>query len=53
MALLETIRSGGGAILRPETAALGLTNQTLQLKQAADPGTQFSYFGSRIEGPWR
>lgn len=51
MMLLETLRSGGGAILRPETTALGLANQTAQLKQAADPGTQFSYFGSRIEDP--
>jgi len=51
MQLLETLRSGGGAVLRPETVALGLANQTPQLAQAVGPGLQFSYFGAFVDDP--
>ena len=51
MVLLETLRSGGGAILRPETVAQGMANQTPQLAQAVGPGVQFSYFGAWVADP--
>ncbi len=51
MALLEALRSGGGGILRPETVARGLANQTSQLAQAVGPGLQFSYFGAFVDDP--
>lgn len=51
MRLLEALRSGGGPILRPETAALGLTNQTPQLPQGTSPGWQFSLFGAWLDDP--
>jgi len=51
MMLAETLRSGGGAVLRPETVALGLANQTPQLAQAVAPGLQFSYFGAFVDDP--
>lgn len=49
MRLLETLRSGGGAILQPQTVAMGLTNQTGQLERASAPGLQFSYFGAYVD----
>ena len=51
MTLIETLRSGGGAVLRPETVALGMANQTPQLAQAVGPGLQFSYFGAFVDDP--
>lgn len=51
MTLLETLRSGGGTILRPETVALALRNQTPQLSQAVGPGVMFSYLGAHIADP--
>jgi CubicO group peptidase (beta-lactamase class C family) len=51
MRLLEALRTGGGAILRPETVWTGLSNQTPQLAQAQGPGWQFSYFGAWLDDP--
>ncbi|MBU1305438.1 MAG: beta-lactamase family protein [Alphaproteobacteria bacterium] len=51
MVLVEALRSGGGAILKPETVALGLSNQTPQLAQAVSPGMMFSYFGAFVDVP--
>jgi CubicO group peptidase (beta-lactamase class C family) len=51
MALLEMLRTGGGAVLKPETVALGLSNRTGQLRHAQGPGWQFSYFGAWVEDP--
>lgn len=51
MRLLEALRAGGGSILRPETVALGLANQTPQLSQAGSPGWQFSLFGAWLDDP--
>ena len=51
MLLLEALRTGGGAILRPETAQAGLANQTPQLAQSQAPGWQFSYFGAWLDSP--
>lgn len=51
MTLLETLRTGGGAILRPETVALGLANQTPQLAYSQSPGWGFSYFGAWLDDP--
>lgn len=38
MTLLETLRTGGGEILRPETVAKGMEDQTPQLAHAQGPG---------------
>ena len=46
MTLLETLRTGGGPILRPETVAAGLSNQTPQLPHAQGPGWGFGFFGA-------
>ena len=51
MTLLEALRTGGGPILRPETVAKGLSNQTPQLSQAVAPGMMFSYFGAYVADP--
>ena len=51
MTLLETLRSGGGPILQPQTVALALVNQTPQLAQAVSPGLQFSYVGAFVDDP--
>ena len=51
MLLVETLRSGGGAILRPEAVARGLANQTPQLAFSQTPGWQFSYFGAWLDDP--
>ena len=51
MALLEALRSGGGGVLKPETVALGMSNQTKQLQHAQAPGWQFSYFGAWLDDP--
>lgn len=51
MRLLEALRTGGGPILRAETAALGLSNQTSHLAQAGSPGWQFSLFGAWLDDP--
>ena len=50
MRLLEALRTGG-AILRPETARLALSNQTPQLTQAVSPGWQFCLFGAWLDDP--
>lgn len=51
MRLIEALRTGGGSILRPETLAMGLANQTSQLPQAQGPGWGFSYFGAWLDDP--
>jgi len=51
MTLLETLRMGGGAVLRPETAALGFADQTPQLAHSQGPGWKFSYLGALLDNP--
>ena len=51
MTLLETLRTGGGDILRPETVAKGLADQTPQLAHAQGPGWKFGYFGAWLDDP--
>jgi CubicO group peptidase (beta-lactamase class C family) len=51
MKLLEALRTGGETILKPETVALGLANQTKQLAQTQSPGWGFSYFGAWLDDP--
>lgn len=51
MTLLETLRSGGGGILRPETVRRGLDDQTPQLAHAQGPGWKFGYFGAWLDDP--
>ena len=46
MILLETLRTGGGDILRPETVAAGLSNQIPQLPYSQAPGWHFGFFGA-------
>jgi CubicO group peptidase (beta-lactamase class C family) len=49
MRLLEELRTGAGRVLKPETARLGLSNQTPQLAHSQSPGWQFSYFGAWLD----
>lgn len=51
MALLETLRSGGGSILHPDTVRSALGKQTAQLPHAQAPGWHFSYFGAWLDNP--
>jgi CubicO group peptidase (beta-lactamase class C family) len=51
MTLLETLRTGGGDILKAETVAAGLADQTPQLAQAQGPGWKFGYFGAVLNDP--
>lgn len=51
MKLLEALRTDGGAVLKPETLALGLANQTPQLAQSVSPGWQFGFFGAWLADP--
>ena len=51
MRLLEALRTGGGPVLTPETAAFGLANNTPQLAEAVGPGWGFSYFGAWLDDP--
>jgi CubicO group peptidase (beta-lactamase class C family) len=51
MVLLETLRTGGGSILKPETVTMGLANQASQLAQTQGPGWGFSYFGAWLDDP--
>lgn len=51
MRLLETLRTGGGPILKPETVKAALGNQTSQLPHAQVPGWHFSYFGAWLDDP--
>ncbi|MDW5317964.1 serine hydrolase domain-containing protein [Rhizobium sp. PL01] len=46
---LETLRTGGGAVLKPETVGLGLSNRIGEL--LSDPGCSFGYFGAIIDNP--
>ena len=49
--LLESVRTGGGTVLRPETARRAMANQTPQLADASGPGWQFSYLGAWLDDP--
>lgn len=51
IALLEMLRTGGGAVLEPETVEMALDNQTGQLPQTQGPGWQFSYVGAWLDDP--
>ena len=51
MTLLETLRTGGGTILKAETVAMGFANQTPQLAYTQVPGWGFSYFGAWLDDP--
>jgi len=51
MVLLEALRTGGGGVIKGETTAAGLGNQTPQLEQASGPGWQFGYFGAYLVDP--
>ena len=49
LVFLETLRSGGGAVLKPEMVGLGLSNRIGAL--VSDPGCSFGYFGAVVEDP--
>lgn len=50
--LLETLRTGGGAILRPETVAMATSNQIGDLPRGpGDAGQRFGFFGAVIDDP--
>lgn len=49
--LFGAFQAGGAPILKPETAALALENQTPQLPHAVGPGWQFSYIGAWLDDP--
>ena len=51
MTLLETLRTGGGDILKPATARAALSDQTPQLAHAQAPGWKFGYFGAWLDDP--
>ncbi|KRA99376.1 hypothetical protein ASD83_02295 [Devosia sp. Root685] len=47
---LETLRQGGGAILKPETVAVAFSNRIGSLPRD-DQGQRFGYFGAVIDDP--
>ncbi len=47
--LLETLRTGGAPILKPETAIAGLSNQIGNIE--GEPGSRFGFFGAVITDP--
>ncbi|WP_428426448.1 serine hydrolase domain-containing protein [Pararhizobium sp.] len=47
LGFLETLRTGGGAVLKPETVGFGLSNRIGTL--VSDPGCSFGYFGAVVE----
>jgi CubicO group peptidase (beta-lactamase class C family) len=47
---LDTLRQGGGPILRPETVAMGFSNQIGDLPRDV-AGQRFGYFGAIIDDP--
>jgi CubicO group peptidase (beta-lactamase class C family) len=49
LAFLETLRTGGGTVLKPETVHLGLSNRIGTL--VSDPGCSFGYFGAVVDNP--
>lgn len=49
LVFLETLRTGGGTVLKPETVQLGLSNRIGSL--ASDPGCGFGYFGAVVNNP--
>jgi CubicO group peptidase (beta-lactamase class C family) len=48
---LETIRTGGGPILRPETVALMMTDQVGFQAQSQGPGWGFGYGWAVLDDP--
>jgi CubicO group peptidase (beta-lactamase class C family) len=50
---LETIRTGGVPILKPETTADALTNKVGALREANWPGTGFGYLSAIVTDPAR
>lgn len=44
--LLETLRTGGAPILKPETVKAGLSNQIREIE--GEPGSRFGFFGAVI-----
>jgi CubicO group peptidase (beta-lactamase class C family) len=47
---LDTLRQGGGEILKPETVALGFSNQIGDLPRDV-AGQRFGYFGAIVDDP--
>lgn len=47
---LETLRQGGGSVLRPDTVALAFSNRIGDLYRQ-DQGQRFGYFGAVIDDP--
>jgi len=50
MTFLETLRLGGGGILKPETVDMGFANQIGAVNRE-EPGMKFGYFGAVVEDP--
>jgi len=49
---LEALRSGGGAILRPETVAIATSNQIGDLpREEKDAGQRFGFLGAVLDDP--
>ena len=44
MIFLETLRTGGGPVLQPETVAMAFSNQIGDLRQRDEPGWGFGFF---------
>lgn len=50
--LLETLRTGGGEILRPDTVAMATSNQIGDLPRGpGDAGQRFGFFGAVVTDP--
>src|SRR5690606_13449412 len=47
---LETLRTGGGAILKPETVSLAFSNRIGTIERA-EAGQRFGYFGAIVDDP--
>ena len=48
---LETLRIGGGTIIKPETIALAFSNRIDTIARADAPGQRFGYFGAVVDDP--
>jgi CubicO group peptidase (beta-lactamase class C family) len=47
---LDTLRTGGGAIIKPETIALAFSNR-IGTVERAEAGQRFGYFGAIVDDP--
>lgn len=47
---LETLRTGGGAVLKPETVSLAFSNRIGTIERA-EAGQRFGYFGAIVDDP--